>query len=87
MCDWVEGRGGTFRDRSQPAMNRPGSVLPGQLPFELRSNGALRVNTGYRVQGFIAEDVSDEPEDYRTITCLACRQVYAATFAEAAFDL
>jgi len=53
----------------------------------LRSNGALRVNTGYRVQGFIAEDVSDEPEDYRTITCLACRQVYAATFAEAAFDL
>jgi hypothetical protein len=33
-------------------------------------------NTGYRVQGFIAEDVSDEAEDYRAITCLACHQVH-----------
>jgi len=33
-------------------------------------------NTGYRVQGFIAEDVSDEIEGYRAITCLACQQAH-----------
>jgi hypothetical protein len=33
-------------------------------------------NTGHRVQGLIAEDVSDEPEDYRAITCLACQQTH-----------
>jgi hypothetical protein len=36
-------------------------------------------NTGYRVQSFIAEDVSDEFEGYRAITCLACRQIHAIT--------
>ena len=33
-------------------------------------------NTGYKVQGFIAEDVSDDSEDYRALTCLACQQVH-----------
>jgi hypothetical protein len=33
-------------------------------------------NTGYRVQGFVAEDVSDDPENYQTITCLACQRVH-----------
>jgi hypothetical protein len=34
-------------------------------------------NTGYRVQGFVAEeDRSDDPEDYQTVTCLACKQVH-----------
>ena len=34
-------------------------------------------NTGYRVQGWFAEDVSDNGEDtYQSLTCLACRQVH-----------
>jgi hypothetical protein len=33
-------------------------------------------NTGYKVQGFIAEGVSDDSEDYRALTCLACQQVH-----------
>jgi hypothetical protein len=33
-------------------------------------------NTGYRVQGLIAEDVSDEIEGYRAIKCLACQQAH-----------
>jgi hypothetical protein len=32
--------------------------------------------TGYRVQGFIAEDVSDESEGYEVITCIACQEVH-----------
>jgi len=32
--------------------------------------------TGYRVQGFVAEDVSDVSEDYQALTCLACHQVH-----------
>ena len=33
-------------------------------------------NTGYKIQAFIAEDVSDHSEDYRALTCLACQQVH-----------
>ena len=33
-------------------------------------------NTGYRVQGVIAEDVSDAAEDFRAITCLVCQRVH-----------
>jgi hypothetical protein len=33
-------------------------------------------NTGYRVQGFIAEDVSDDLEGYKAITCLACQRTH-----------
>ena len=33
-------------------------------------------NTGYRVQGFVAEDASGHTEDYQTVTCLACQQVH-----------
>jgi hypothetical protein len=33
-------------------------------------------NTGYRVQGFVAEDVSNDPENYHAITCLACQRVH-----------
>ena len=34
-------------------------------------------NTSLKVQGFIADEVSDDPNAYETITCLACRQVHA----------
>ena len=30
--------------------------------------------TGYRVQGFVAEEVSDE--DYQQVSCHACRHVH-----------
>ena len=33
-------------------------------------------NTGHRVQGFIAEDVSDDLEGYKAITCLACQRTH-----------
>jgi hypothetical protein len=33
-------------------------------------------NTGYRVQGFVAEDVSEDPESYQAVTCIACQQVH-----------
>jgi len=29
------------------------------------------------VQGFIAEEISDDGDAYEAITCLACRQVHA----------
>jgi hypothetical protein len=32
-------------------------------------------NTGYRVQDFVAEDVSEDPERYEVVTCIACQQV------------
>jgi hypothetical protein len=34
-----------------------------------------RPNSGYQVQGFVAEDVSDDPENCQTITCFACQRV------------
>ena len=33
-------------------------------------------NTGYRVQGFIAEDTSDDSGTYHAVLCLACQQVH-----------
>jgi hypothetical protein len=34
-------------------------------------------NTGYRVQGFVAEeDFSDDAEDYQAVTCLACKRTH-----------
>jgi hypothetical protein len=33
-------------------------------------------NTGYRVQGFIAEDVSDDLESYQAISCLVCQRTH-----------
>ena len=34
-------------------------------------------NTGQRVQGWTAEEVSpDEADTYETVTCIACRQVH-----------
>jgi len=33
-------------------------------------------NTGYKVQGFVAEELSDDPNSYESVTCLACRQVH-----------
>jgi hypothetical protein len=33
-------------------------------------------NSGYQVQGFVAEDVSDDPENCQTITCFACQWVH-----------
>ena len=32
--------------------------------------------TSQTVQGYIAEEVSDDPNTYETVTCLACRQVH-----------
>ena len=31
-------------------------------------------NTGYRVQGFVAEEVSDD-QTYVSVTCIMCRQI------------
>ena len=33
-------------------------------------------NTGFRVQGFVADDVSKGPESYEAVTCIACQQVH-----------
>jgi hypothetical protein len=34
-------------------------------------------NTGYRVQGFTAEEVSDEgAETFVTVTCIICNQLH-----------
>jgi hypothetical protein len=33
-------------------------------------------NTGRRVEGFVADDPTDESEDYRSVTCLACAQMH-----------
>jgi hypothetical protein len=33
-------------------------------------------NSGCRLQGFVAEDVSNDPENYQTVTGLACQRVH-----------
>jgi len=33
-------------------------------------------NTGDRVQGWFADNGSDDSENYEAVTCLACRQVH-----------
>jgi hypothetical protein len=33
-------------------------------------------NTGYRVQGFIVEETSEDSESYHAITCIACQRVH-----------
>jgi len=33
-------------------------------------------NTGHKVQGFVAEQVSENDDAYEAITCLACKQVH-----------
>lgn len=33
-------------------------------------------NTGYRVQGFVAEEVSDKPDSYEPVTCIACQRTH-----------
>jgi len=38
-------------------------------------------STGYRVQGFVAEDTSKDFEGYQAITSLACRQVHLVNAA------
>jgi hypothetical protein len=43
----------------------------GMAPFLFRCP-----NTGYRVQGFVAEDASDGADDYQAIACLACQRVH-----------
>jgi len=32
--------------------------------------------TGYRVQGFVAEEISEDHHVYEPVTCPACRQVH-----------
>ena len=31
--------------------------------------------TGYRVQGFVSEEIPAEGDSYEAITCIACQQV------------
>ncbi len=33
-------------------------------------------NTGYRVQGFSAEDISEDQKTYESVTCPVCRQLH-----------
>ena len=33
-------------------------------------------NTGYRVQGFVAEETSGDSESYEAITCIVCQRVH-----------
>ncbi len=33
-------------------------------------------NTGYRVQGFSAEDIAEDQKNYEHVTCPVCRQVH-----------
>lgn len=33
-------------------------------------------NAGQKVQGFVAKDVSEDPDTYESVTCLACQQVH-----------
>ena len=33
-------------------------------------------NTNHQVQGFTAEEVSDDPNTYESLTCLACQRVH-----------
>ena len=33
-------------------------------------------NTGYRVQGLVADDVSQDPARYEVVTCTACQRVH-----------
>jgi len=33
-------------------------------------------NTGYRVQGFVAEETSEDSKSYEAITCIACQRVH-----------
>jgi len=38
-------------------------------------------NTNQTVQGFVAEKVSDDPNAYESVTCLACQQVHLVNLA------
>jgi hypothetical protein len=42
-------------------------------------------NTGYRVQGFVAENTSEDSGHYEVITCLTCRQVHLVNPASGKF--
>jgi hypothetical protein len=33
-------------------------------------------NTGYRVQGFVADDTSDDGERYEAVSCIACDRLH-----------
>jgi hypothetical protein len=33
-------------------------------------------NTGYRVQGFVAENASEDSETYEAVKCVACEQTH-----------
>ena len=50
-------------------------VLPSRLTLGV-GVGYRCPNTGYRVQGFAAEDVSEDPESYEAVTCIACQRVH-----------
>jgi len=33
-------------------------------------------NTGYRIQGFVADDASDDPDTYEPVVCALCQRVH-----------
>jgi hypothetical protein len=33
-------------------------------------------NTGYRVQGFVADDTSDDDERFEAVACIACDRLH-----------
>jgi hypothetical protein len=33
-------------------------------------------NTGFQVQGYTPEQISDDDSSFETVTCLACQQVH-----------
>ena len=44
-------------------------------------------NTSFKVQGYIAEEVSDDADTYEAITCLACQRIHLVNPANGKVDL
>jgi hypothetical protein len=38
-------------------------------------------STGYRVQGWLADNGSDDSDAYQSVTCLACQRVHLVNLA------
>lgn len=62
---------GTRRSRRTVATTRPSLFWGFMATFLYRCP-----YTGQNVQGFIAEEVSDDVDAYESITCLACQRVH-----------
>ena len=33
-------------------------------------------NTGFRIQGYVAEETSDDENSYEAVACLVCKQIH-----------